>query len=57
MYGAGFKAGSLAGKGARGGMRRTGNNVSIDKELMEVGRVVEGDRGEARKKVTSGGIR
>ena len=27
-----------------------------DKELMEVGRVAEGDRGGARKKVASGGI-
>ena len=47
MYGAGFTAGSLAGKGPRGGM---GDKVSIGKELMEVGRV-------ARKKVASGGIR
>ena len=55
--GAGFRAGSLAGKGARGGTRGTGNKVSFDKELMEVGRMVEGDRGEAGKKVVSGGIR
>ena len=34
-----------------------GDKVSIDKELMEVGRVAEGDRGGARKKVASGGIR
>ena len=34
-----------------------GDKVSIDKELMEVGWVAEGDRGEARKKVASGGIR
>ena len=54
VYGAGFTAGSLAGNGARGG---TGDKVSIDKELMEVGRVAEGYRGEARKKVASGGIR
>ena len=30
VYGAGFTAKSLAGKGARGGMRRTGNKVSSD---------------------------
>ena len=53
MYGAGFTAGSLAGKGARVG---TGDKVRIDKELMEVGRVAEGDRGGAWKKVASGGI-
>ena len=40
VYGAGFTAGSLALKGARGRTRGTG-----DKELMEVGRVAEGDRG------------
>ena len=57
VYGAGFTAGSLAGKGARGGTRGTGDKVSIDKELMEVGRVAEGDRGGARKKVARGGIR
>ena len=35
-----------------------GDKVSIDKELMELGRVAEGDRGgRARKKVVSGGIR
>ena len=28
VYGAGFTAGSLAGKGARGGTRGTGNKVS-----------------------------
>ena len=44
VYGAGFTAGSLAGKGARGGIRGTGDKISIDKEFMEVGRVVEGDR-------------
>ena len=43
--GVGFTAGSLAGKGARGGMRGMGNKVSFDKELMEVGRMVEGDQG------------
>jgi hypothetical protein len=42
VYGAGFTVGSLARKGARGG---TGDKVSIDKELMKVGRVEEGDRG------------
>ena len=45
VCGARFTAGSLAGKGARGGTRRTGNRVSSDKELMEVGRMAEGDRG------------
>ena len=40
VYGAGFTAGSLPGKGAKGGM---GNKVSFDKELMEVGRMAEGD--------------
>ena len=39
-YGAGFTVGSLAGKGARGRTRGTGNKVSSDKELMEVGRMV-----------------
>ena len=57
MYGAGFTAGSLAGNGARGGMRGMGNKVSFDKELIEVGRMVEGDREGAGKKVASGGIR
>ena len=38
-------------------MRGTGDKVSIDKELMEVGRVAEGDRGGVRKKVASGEIR
>ena len=38
----------------RGG---TGYKVSIDKELMEVGRVAEGDRKGARMKVASGGSR
>ena len=41
MYGAGFTAGSLAGKGARGGARGTENKVSSDKELMKVGRMAE----------------
>ena len=41
VYGAGFTAGSMAGKSSRGG---TGDKVSIDKELMEVGMVAEGDR-------------
>ena len=57
MYGVGFTAGSLAGKGARGGTRGTEDKVNIDKELVEVGRVAEGDRGGAWKKVASGGIR
>ena len=57
MYGAGFIAKSLAGKGARGGTRRTGSKISSEKELMKVGRVAEGDQGGARKKVASGGIR
>ena len=56
VYGVGFTAGCRAGKGARGGTRGMGNKVSLDKELMEVGRVTEGDRGGARKKVASGGI-
>ena len=54
---AGFTAGSLAGKGARGGTRETENKVSSKKELMEIGRVAESDRGRAGKKVASGGIR
>ena len=57
VYGAGFTVGSLAGKGARGGKRRMGNKVSFEKELMEVGRMAESDRGGAGKKVVSGGIR
>ena len=51
MYGTGFTAGSLPGKGARDGMRGTGNKVSFEKELMEVGRMGAG------KKVVSGGTR
>ena len=54
VYGAGFTAGSLAGKGARGG---TGNKVNFDKEFVEVRRMVEGDQGGAGKKIASGGIR
>ena len=34
-----------------------GNKVSSDKELKEVGRMVEGDCGRAGKKVANGGIR
>ena len=50
VYGAGFTAGSLARKGAKIGTRGMGNKVSSDKELMEVGRMAEGDRGgEGRK--------
>ena len=45
MYGTGFTAGSLAGKGARGATRGTKNNVSSDNELMEVGRMAESDQG------------
>jgi hypothetical protein len=48
VNGAGFTARSLAGKGARGGKRRKGNKVSSD-ELMEVGRIAEGDREGAGK--------
>ena len=43
LYGAGFTAWYLAGKGARGGMRGMENKVGFDKELMEVGRMVEGE--------------
>ena len=42
VYGAGFTTGSLAGKGAKGGTRGTGNNVSFE-ELMKIGRMAEGD--------------
>ena len=45
VYGAGFTVGCLARKGARGGMRGTGNKVSCDKEFTEVGRMAEGDGG------------
>ena len=45
VYGAGFTVGSLAGKGARSGTRGTENNVDSDKELMEIGRMAEGDQG------------
>ena len=38
VFGAGFTAGSLARKGARGGLRGMANKVSSDKELTEVGR-------------------
>ena len=41
VYGAGFTAGSLARKRARGKMRETGNKVSSDKELTDVGRMAE----------------
>ena len=43
VYGTGFTAGSLAGKGTRCWTRRKGNKVSSDKVLTEVGRMVEGD--------------
>ena len=45
VYGAGFTAGSLARIGARGGMRGTGNKISSDKELMEIGNMIEDRRG------------
>ena len=57
VYGSGFTVGSLARKGARDGTRGMGDKVSIYKELIEVRRVAEGDRGGERKKVPSGGIR
>ena len=41
VYGAGFTAGPMAGKGARDRWRRTGNKVNFDKELMEVGRMAD----------------
>ena len=34
-----------------------GNRVSSDKELMEVGKMAEGDREGVGKKAASGGIR
>ena len=43
VYGAGFIAGPLARKGARGGLREMGNKVNSDKELTEVGRMAEGE--------------
>ena len=43
VYGAGCAAGSLARKGARGKMRGARNKVSSDKELTEVGRMMECD--------------
>ena len=45
VYWAGFTVRSLAGKGARGRTRGTGNKVSSDKELIEVGRMAEGPEG------------
>ena len=45
VYGAGFIAWPLAGKGARGGLKGMGNKVSSYKELTEVGRMAEGDWG------------
>ena len=47
VYGAGFTAGSLARKGARGGMKGMGNKISSDKELMGVQGMAVGDRGGA----------
>ena len=45
VYGAGFTAGPLTRKGARSGLRETGNKVNSEKELTEVGRMAEGDLG------------
>ena len=56
MYGAGFTMGFWQGKESGAGIRGMGNKVSSDKELMEVGRMAEGDRGGAGQKVVSGGI-
>ena len=50
VYGAGFTAGSLAGKVARIGTRGTGNKIGSDKELM-VGRMAEGDRGKQGRRL------
>ena len=41
----------MAGRGARGGMRQMGNKVSSDMELMEVGRMAEGDRGGKKRRL------
>ena len=49
VYGAGFTARSLAGKGARGGTRGMEDKVSIGKELMGLGgwrKVTEGSKEE-----------
>ena len=43
MYGTGFTARSLARVGARGRIRGPGIKVSFEKELMEAGRMTEGD--------------
>jgi hypothetical protein len=45
VYGAGFTVGPLTRKGARGGLRGTGNKVISDKELVEVGRMVGREEG------------
>ena len=37
------------------GQRGTGHKVSIDKELMAVGRVAKGDRGEQGRRLRSEG--
>ena len=57
VYGTGFTVGSLARIGARDGSWRPGIKVGSDKQLMEIGRMAEGDKGGAGKKVASGGIR
>ena len=54
VYVTDFTAGSLSRKGARCG---TGNKVNSDKKLTEVRSMAECDRGEAGKKVASGGFR
>ena len=43
MYGTGFTAESLARVGARAGTSRSVIEIGSDKELMEVGRMAEGD--------------
>ena len=48
VYGAGLTVGPLARKGARSGQSGTGNKVSSDKELTELGgwwKVIEGGKG------------
>ena len=43
VYRMGFIVGSLTRKGARDRMRGTGNKVISDKELIEIGRMAEGE--------------
>ena len=57
VYGAGFTAGFLARKGAKGGIRGMGNKVSSDKELTKVEGMAEDDWGGTGKKFASGGVR